>query len=145
MQSLSLVPERSCPKASVSLTFHANPCYETPQEMGRKKVSAENLARIESANGFIQGLNKLLCVCLAVAFGLLIVATAAPQKRELEKLEAKLRTTEAREQETLDRKEHKEIELQALREDPSYLEVQARDRLNYYRPGERVLRFGGER
>ena len=113
--------------------------------MGKKRVSAEKLAKMESANKFIQGLNKLLCICLAVAFGLLIAATAAPQKRELGKLEMQLRAVQEREDETLARKEHKEIELQALREDPGYLEIQARDRLNYYRPGERVLRFGGER
>jgi hypothetical protein len=113
--------------------------------MGRKRVSAEKLASMESANRFIQGLNKLLCVGLAVAFGLLIVATAAPQKRELAKLQAKLRTVQEREEETLAEKEHKQIELQALREDTSYLELQARDRLNYHRQGERVLRFGGER
>jgi cell division protein FtsB len=113
--------------------------------MGKKRVSAEKLAKMESASRFIQGLNKLLCICLAVAFGLLIAATAAPQKRELEKLQVKLQAVQEREDEMLARKEHKEIELKALREDPGYLEIQARDRLNYYRPGERVLRFGGER
>jgi cell division protein FtsB len=118
---------------------------DAPQEMGKKRITANKLANMESANRFIQGLNKLLCIGLAVAFGLLIAATAAPQKKELEKLEAKLCAMQNREDETLARKEHKEIELQALREDPSYLEIQARDRLNYYREGERVLRFGGNR
>ena len=113
--------------------------------MAKKRVTEKKLAQMESANRLIQGINKLLCVGLAVAFGLLIAATAAPQKRELEKLQAKLRVAQAREQETLDRKEYKEIELQALREDPSYLEIQARDRLNYYHEGEKVLRFSGDR
>lgn len=113
--------------------------------MAKKRVTEKKLAQMESANRLIQGINKLLCVGLAVAFGLLIAATAAPQKRELEKLQAKLRVAQAREQESLDRKEYKEIELQALREDPSYLEIQARDRLNYYQQGEKVLRFSGER
>ncbi len=113
--------------------------------MGKKRITASKLAHVESANRFIQGINKLLGVGMAVAFGLLIAATAAPQKRELSRLEAKLRAVQAREADSLARKEHKETELQALREDPAYLEVQARDRLNYYREGERVLRFGADR
>jgi cell division protein FtsB len=120
-------------------------CLDERQEMAKKRITADKLARMEGANRFIQWINKLLCIVLAVAFGLLIAATAAPQKRELEKLQAKLRAVQEREDDTLARKEHKEIELQALREDPSYLEIQARDRLNYYRDGERVLRFSGDR
>lgn len=135
----------ACAEASVSLTFEHRLCLDARQEMGKKRITAKKLANMEAANRFIQGLNKLLCIVLAVAFGLLIAATAAPQKRELAKLEAKLRAVQEREGETLARKEHKEIELQALREDPSYLEIQARDRLNYYREGERVLRFDGNR
>ncbi|QTN31495.1 septum formation initiator family protein [Akkermansiaceae bacterium] len=113
--------------------------------MAKKRMTAEKLAKMESANNFIQWINKILCVALAVAFGLLIAATALPQKRELEKLQAQLRAVQEREKNTLARKEHKEIELQALREDSSFLEIHARDRLNYYREGERVLRFGGGR
>ncbi len=113
--------------------------------MARKRITSEKLARVEGSTRFIQSVNRLLCVVLAVAFGLLIAATAVPQKRELEKLQAKLRSVQARETITLARKEHKEIQLHALREDPSYLEVEARDRLNYYREGERVLRFDRNR
>ncbi len=89
----------------------------------------------------IRGINRMLCFCVAIAFGLLIAATAVPQKEDYEKLQTKLRQTQEREDVALARKEHKEIQLQALREDTAYLEIQARDRLNYYRPGERVLRF----
>jgi len=113
--------------------------------MARKRFTAKKLARLETTTRCIQGANKLLYICLAVAFGLLIAATAAPQKKEYEKLQAKLRKVQSREAETLAQKEYRKIQLQALREDPSYLEVQARDRLNYYRTGERVLRFDGGR
>ena len=109
--------------------------------MARKQFTAEKIARVEGATRFIKGTNGLLCVALAVAFGLFIAATAIPQKRKLERLQTKLRMMEEREQATIDRKEHSEIKLHALREDSAYLEVQARDRLNYYREGERVLRF----
>lgn len=109
--------------------------------MGRKQFTAKKLANVETSTRFVRGINRILCFCVAIAFGLLIAATAAPQKQDYEKLQTKLLQTQAREETALARKEYKEIQLKALREDTSYLEIQARDRLNYYRPGERVLRF----
>ncbi|MFM2196823.1 MAG: hypothetical protein RLZZ505_255 [Verrucomicrobiota bacterium] len=113
--------------------------------MAKKRITADKLARVEFTTRCIQRLNQGLYLCMAVAFGLLIAATAAPQKKEYDKLQAQLRTAQERERETLARKEHQRIELLALREDTAYLEVQARDRLNFYREGERVLRFEGDR
>ncbi len=113
--------------------------------MARKQFTAEKLASVEASTRLIRFLNRILCFCVAIAFGLLIAATAAPQKAEYEKLRTKLRQTQAREEASMAVKEHKEIQLHALREDTAYLEVQARDRLNYYRPGERVLRFNRDR
>lgn len=109
--------------------------------MAKKKFSAEKLARLEGTTRFVRGINSILCILLAVSFGALIAANAVPQMREYEKLQAKLKITQGHEEEVLEMKEYKQIQLHALREDPSYLEVEARDRLNYYRPGERVLRF----
>ena len=40
---------------------------------------------------------------------------------------------------------NKALYLCMVREDTAYLEVQARDRLNFYREGERVLRFESDR
>ena len=115
------------------------------QRMTKKRITAKKLARIESTTRCFQWVNRTLYLCVAVAFGLLIAATAAPQKKEYERLQAQLRTAQDRERETLARKNHQRIELQALRQDTAYLEVQARDRLNFYREGERVLRFESDR
>ena len=109
--------------------------------MSKKQFTPEKLANVETTTRIIRVMNRFLGLCLAVAFGLLITATAVPQKRQFEKLQGKLRQTQAREENALAAKEFEEIKLQALREDTSYLEVEARDRLNYYRPGEKVLRF----
>lgn len=109
--------------------------------MARRHLTPRKLARIEFSTRIFQGLTKLFWITTALAFGLLVTATAIPQKREYEKLLSTLRQTEIREAAVLARKTHKQIELHALREDKEYLEVQARDRLNYYRPGERILRF----
>lgn len=113
--------------------------------MAKTKFTPQKLARLESRVRFIKGTNRLLYLFTAMSFGLLIVASAYPSIRESEKLQAKLRSAQEREQKALDIKEHREIELHALREDPAYLEVQARDRLNYYREGEKILRFERDR
>jgi len=76
-----------------------------------------------------------------MAVGLVVVATAVPQKRRLVELEGKLVQANAREQDALAERESYEIEQRALREDPAFLEIYARDRLNVYREGERVLKF----
>jgi cell division protein FtsB len=113
--------------------------------MAKAKYTPQKLARLESRVRFIKGTNRLLYLCTAISFGFLVIASAYPYKRENDKLQSKLQSTLNREQDTLDIKEHREIELHALREDQAYLEVHARDRLNYYRDGEKVLRFGRER
>ena len=38
-------------------------------------------------------------------------------------------------------REYKQIEMRALKEDPAFLEIHARDRLDYYMEGERVFKF----
>jgi hypothetical protein len=80
--------------------------------------------------------------CLAVGF--VVLATAFPQWRELERLETKLAGAKEREEDVLADREYHQIEFAALREDPAFLEIHARDRLDYYREGERVLKFGEE-
>ncbi|MES2981548.1 MAG: hypothetical protein V4727_04465 [Verrucomicrobiota bacterium] len=113
--------------------------------MAKTKYTPQKLARLESRVRFIKGTNRLLYLFTAISFGLLIVTSAYPYKRENDKLQAKLSSTQDREQAALDIKEHREIELHALREDQAYLEVHARDRLNYYHEGEKVLRFERDR
>lgn len=109
--------------------------------MAKPKFTAQKLARVESRIRIIKGTNRLLYLMTALSFGCLVIAYAYPQKRENDKLQAKLRRAQEREIATLEIKQHREIELHALREDQAYLEIHARDRLNYYREGEKVLRF----
>ena len=93
----------------------------------------------------IRGAGRVVFIAFGVALGFVVVATAVPQKRELDKLEARLRQAEEREREVFTERDLRRIELRALREDPAYLEIQARDRLNFFREGERVLRQRGNR
>jgi cell division protein FtsB len=109
--------------------------------MAKRKLAIESVRRLEARTKVIQGAGLAVFVMACLAVGFVVVAAAVPQKRKLEQLQAKLERTQAREQEVLSEREDYQIEFQALREDPSYLEIHARDRLNYYREGERVLKF----
>ena len=99
------------------------------------------MTRLEARTRVIQGAGRLAFVGFCMAIGFVVVATAFPQRRALEKLEAKLELAKQREATVLADREYHQIEHRALREDPAFLEIHARDRLNYYREGERVLKF----
>lgn len=90
-------------------------------------------AGIQLVNRFAFGvLIAMGCVAIAIL--------ALPQVRKLQGLEKELKGVEALEREVLALKDRKNRELTALRNDPDYLELVARDRLDLYEPGERVIR-----
>jgi cell division protein FtsB len=113
--------------------------------MARKRMEAAKLTRLEARTRVIQGAGKIALLACCLSFGFVVVATAFPQRRTLEKLEAKLKLAQQREKLVSAERDHRRIELRALREDPTFLELQARDRLDYSREGERVLRFKRDR
>lgn len=113
--------------------------------MAKRKMAGVQITHLKTRIGVIQGSVRLAFAFFCVAVGFVVVATAFPQQRELAKLEEKLELTKKREEAVLADRENHRIEYRALREDPAFLELHARDRLDYYREGERVLRLGRER
>lgn len=109
--------------------------------MAKRSTVGIKLTRLEARTRAIHGARRVVFVIFCMAAGFVVVATAFPQRRELERLEAKLKLAEEREAAVLADCEYHQIEHRALREDPAFLEIHARDRLDYYREGERVLRF----
>lgn len=109
--------------------------------MASKRMAATKLTRLEARTRVIQGAGKVAMILCSIVLGLVVVATAMPQRRQLDKLEGKLEVERQREAEIMAQRDYRKIELRALREDPEFLEIHARDRLGYCRPGERVLRF----
>lgn len=101
--------------------------------------------RLEARTRVIKGAGKLALIACCLSLGFVVVASAVPQKRALDKLESKLKLVNEQERLVKAELEHRRTELRALREDPSYLEVHARDRLDYARDGEKVLRFKRDR
>jgi len=89
----------------------------------------------------IRVINQFAIVVL-VAMGCVAVAVLSiPQVRELQRLEGELVDAENLERGVLDTKDRKTRDLTALRDDPAYLELIARDRLDLYRTGEQVFRI----
>ena len=113
--------------------------------MAGKHMEAGNLARLEARTRIVKALVRCAFVLFCVSLGFVVVAMAVPQLRLLKKLEARLEEVKKRERVALAESDHRRIELQALREDPAFLELHARDRLDMCRDGERVLRFKRER
>lgn len=109
--------------------------------MSRKRMDVAGLLRLETRIRLVQVSGRIVFTAFCASLGFLVVATAFPQRRELEKLESKLDAARQNERKVVAEKEQRHIELRALREDPAFLEIQARDRLDYCLEGERVLRF----
>lgn len=84
---------------------------------------------------------RIVFLVLCIVLGLVVVATAFPKKRKLAEMESRLVAAKDYEQTMLEERDYHATEYRALKEDPAFLEIQARDPLNYYAPGERVLKF----
>jgi len=94
-------------------------------------------ARTERINSSVR-----LAFCgLALTACCAFLAAALPHQKKLEKLNVDLAEVQAAELSVIDRKDAKERELRAIEDDPNYLELIARDRLNYYKPGEHIFRI----
>jgi cell division protein FtsB len=106
----------------------------------RKKASSK-VTRLQAQTRVIRFFNGLILCLFGLSFGLVAVATALPQKRKLEEKDMEYAHFLARESEVLALKEDKEAAYQALREDPEYLEIHARDRLPLYKKGESIYRI----
>lgn len=109
--------------------------------MAKRRTTPIKLHRMEARVRVLHGMARVAMIACSLSVGFVVVAMALPEQRKLKALEAKLEEARANEREVIDERDVRMIELKALREDPQYLELHARDRLGYYLPGEKVLRF----
>jgi hypothetical protein len=108
---------------------------------GKKSTSCVKLKRLEAQTQVIRAVNRIVIGVMGLVLGLAVVASALPQKRRLHELESKLALTLEAEAKVVAEKDHRETEYLALKEDPEFLELNAMDRLNLHREGERVYRI----
>ncbi|MCF7674701.1 MAG: septum formation initiator family protein [Akkermansiaceae bacterium] len=109
--------------------------------MAKRSQLTVRARRLEVRSRVLQGVVRVVFAVLGLSIGFVVVSTGVPQKRRLEELAAKLEQSINREEEVLAEREICEIEYQALRSDPKFLEIMAYDRLGWHREGERILIF----
>jgi uncharacterized protein YacL len=107
----------------------------------RKKTVEVKLKRLEAQTQVIRAFNRIVFGILGLVLGLVVVASALPQKRELENLEFELARVLEAEKAVMSEKEYRETEYLALKEDPEFLELKSMDRLNLHREGDKVYRM----
>ena len=86
------------------------------------------------------GVRLAFCVLLLMGCSAFMVS-ALPHHRKLEKMKLDLGEVHTAERSVEERVDDKERELQAIKSDKEYREIIARDRLNYYEPGEHIFRI----
>jgi len=76
-----------------------------------------------------------------LAVSLSFIIPAIPQYQKLQDIEKELAVVEAEEQKLLEKKKQFRAESDALQNNKRYLEDRARDRLRYYREGEKIFQL----
>lgn len=106
----------------------------------RRHPASSKITRLRAQTRAIRGVNGLALCLFGLSVGALAVASALPQKRQLEEKRIELSRIEEREREVMAVKEDAKAAYDALLNDPEYLELHARDRLNLHRPDEKIYR-----
>ena len=103
------------------------------------------LSRMEARTKMIDGLRRLVFVVFCAALGFVSVAMALPHRVKLNEMEQRLEEVKKREIAVLADRDNQVTEHRAIQEDPAFLEMHARDRLNLYQDGEKILKFKKDR
>lgn len=109
--------------------------------MASQSLQGDKVRRLEARIRVMRGASSLAMMAFCLSIGFVVVATAVPQRREVLRLEKRLKDAAKQEERISVERDQRQIELRALREDPKFLEVHARDRLDLCEEGERVFRF----
>ncbi|WP_338285695.1 septum formation initiator family protein [Luteolibacter sp. LG18] len=107
----------------------------------KRKPISPKVTRLEARTRAIGVVNRFLFFTLCLSVGFVVVAAAVPQKHKLDEMESHVAEARQRQAAVVAERDDSLALYRALREDPACLEQYARDRLDYYREGERVLRI----
>ena len=121
--------------------------FERKRQRGRRrlggaKVPCGRFLRVQTTG--IRVLNQCAFVALVLLGCVAVALLAVPEVKKLKHLEREKAYVEQQEVEALERRDQKTREVEAVRNDPEYLEIVARDRLNLHRKGEKVFRINRE-
>jgi len=70
-----------------------------------------------------------------------VLVTSIPQQKKLASMKEELAQVQVKERQAEEQRDRCEREFRAMEEDPAYMELKARDSLNYYKPGEVIFRI----
>jgi len=92
--------------------------------------------------------SRLIDFCTRATIAILVISvctafavTSIPQLKRVDRMEQELAQLQLTEQRYNNEREIRGLKIDCLRNDPSYLELRARDRIDYYHPGESVIRI----
>lgn len=124
-------------------SYYASPDFDLSKKKNSRSKAAQHAgynkvrARTERMNTSVR-----LAFCILVLMGCFaFAATAIKPYRELQVKEGVLAVVAQKENEVIERKDAKQRELSAILNEPQYLEIIARDVLNYYKPDEVIFRI----
>ncbi len=109
--------------------------------MAAKKHTRKNVRRLKAQTTFIRVTNKFLITVILLVVSLVFCLSYLPQKMAYEKKLGELTEARAREDQAESRLDYLHVTLDAIKNDPSYLELQARDRLQLSYPNEWLFRM----
>lgn len=108
---------------------------------GTKKHTKRNVRRLKAQTTFLRVTNGFLLAVILLATALILCLSYLPQKNAYEKKLGELAEAKQREEQAESQLDYLRVKLDAIKNDPVYLEIQARDRLQLYRPGETIFRI----
>jgi cell division protein FtsB len=108
---------------------------------GKNKNTRRNVHRMAAQTRVLKTTNKMIIAAIFIAVALVFFATYLPEKHKLDKLLHDLEMAKNREADAEGRLDYLKIKLNALKVDPAFLEIQARDRLPFSRPGETIFQI----
>jgi cell division protein FtsB len=108
---------------------------------GTQKHTKRNVRRLKAQTTFLRVTNGFLCTLILLATALILCLSYLPQKNAYEKKLGELAEAKQREEQAESQLDYLRVKLDAIKNDPVYLEIQARDRLQLYRPGETIFRI----
>lgn len=108
----------------------------------KRRVGAHRYLQFKTK--VINGANRLAFYVLVLMFCAASSVMSLPQYAVLDEKQGVLEAAQEEESEAKARKDRAQRENRALQEDPSYMELLARDVLDYYKPGEVVFEIERE-
>jgi cell division protein FtsB len=109
--------------------------------MAKKRHTKRNVRRLKAQTKFVRVTNGFLTTVILVSAAIIVSLSYLPQKNAYEKKQGELAEARQREEEAESQLDYLRVKLDAIKNDPAYLEIEARDRLQVYRPGETIFRI----